>query len=177
MGLGRVVMGLAWRNVRHRPWQALLLLLALSLSTTIITLALTITESGDRAWDRASRATNGFHVDASAEVPEDASPAQRDRVRAELAGLGSEPGVVAVGGPWRTARVSGEIDGAPIALKVQVRDAGPAAVNQPRLTAGASGWTAGRAWSSKTGSPPRRASNRVTRSPSPDSRYRYAAPR
>jgi Erythromycin esterase len=37
MGAGRLIIGLAWRNVRHRPWQALLLLLALSLSTTSIT--------------------------------------------------------------------------------------------------------------------------------------------
>ena len=62
MGPGRLVLGLAWRNVRHRPWQALLLLLALSLSTTIITLALALYEISDHSWDRVSRATNGFHV-------------------------------------------------------------------------------------------------------------------
>ena len=40
MGVGRLVIGLAWRNLRHRPWQALLLLVALSLSATAITVAL-----------------------------------------------------------------------------------------------------------------------------------------
>ena len=64
------------------------------------------------------------------------SPAQRERVRAELARLGDAPGVIAVGGPWRTAQVDAEIDGAPVRLRVQVRDAGPAAVDQPLVTAG-----------------------------------------
>jgi len=136
MGVGRLIIGLAWRNLRHRPWQALLLLLALSLSTTAITVALTLTEIGNRAWDRASQATNGFHVAASTEIPPDSSPAQRKQVRADLASLGSAPGVVAAGGPWRTAQVVGEIDGAEIRLRVEVRDVDPAAVDQPLVTAG-----------------------------------------
>ena len=136
MGAGRMIIGLAWRNLRHRPWQALLMLLALGLSTTTITLALALTETGDRAWDRTSHATNGFHVAVSAEAARDASPAQRDQVRADLARIGSAPGVVAAGGPWQGAQVDGEIDGAPIRLRVQVRDPGPAAVDQPFVTAG-----------------------------------------
>jgi putative ABC transport system permease protein len=126
VGAGRLIIGLAWRNLRHRPWQALLLLFALSLSTTAITVALTLMEIGDRAWDRASQATGNFHVGASAEVPQDVS--DRDRVRAELASLGSAPGVAAAGGPWRTAQVDGEIDGAEIILRVEVREPEPAAV-------------------------------------------------
>src|SRR5262245_6778699 len=136
MGPGRLVLGLAWRNVRHRPWQALLLLLALSLSTTIITLALALYEISDHSWDRVSRATNGFHVEGSAEISPDMSPAQLERVRAELASLGDAPGVSAVGGPWRSGQVNGEIAGAPLRLRVQVRDTDPAAVDQPLVTAG-----------------------------------------
>ena len=135
MGACRLVLGLAWRNVRHRPVQALLLLLALSLSTTAITLALALYEISDSSWDRVSRATNGFHVSASADT-RDMSPAQRERVRAELAGLGDTPGVVAVGGPWRSAQVDAEINGAPLRLRVQVRDTDSAAVDQPLVTAG-----------------------------------------
>jgi hypothetical protein len=44
----RLITRLAWRNLRHRPWQALLLLLALSLSATTITLALSVVEAGNR---------------------------------------------------------------------------------------------------------------------------------
>jgi hypothetical protein len=99
MGACRLVLGLAWRNVRHLPVEALLLLLALSLSTTAITLALALYEISDSSWDRVSRATNGFHVDASADISPDMSPTQLDRVRAELASLGDAPEVTAVGGP------------------------------------------------------------------------------
>jgi putative ABC transport system permease protein len=136
MAAGRLLVGLAWRNVRHRPWQALLLLLALSVATTTITLALALVDVSDRAWDRVSQATHGFHVDAGAEISPDMSPAQHERVRAELARLGDAPGVVAVGGPWRQAQVDAEIDGVPLRLRVQVRDTGPAAVDQPLVTAG-----------------------------------------
>jgi putative ABC transport system permease protein len=136
MAAGRLLVGLAWRNVRHRPWQALLLLLALSVATTTITLALALVDVSDRAWDRVSQATHGFHVDAGAEISPDMSPAQHERVRAELARLGDAPGVVAVGGPWRQAQVDAEIDGVPLRLRVQVRDIGPAAVDEPLVTAG-----------------------------------------
>jgi len=136
MAAGRLLVGLAWRNVRHRPWQALLLLLALSVATTTITLAMALVDVSDRAWDRVSQATHGFHVDAGDEISPDMSPAQRERVRAGLARLGDAPGVVAVGGPWREAQVDAEIDGVPLRLRVEVRDAGPAAVDQPLVTAG-----------------------------------------
>jgi putative ABC transport system permease protein len=128
MGAGRLVVGL--------PWQALLLLLALSVTTTTITLAMALVDVSDRAWDRVSQATHGFHVDAGDEISPDMSPVQRERVRAELARLGDAPGVVAVGGPWRQAQVDAEIHGVPLRLRVQVRDPGPAAVDQPLVTAG-----------------------------------------
>jgi putative ABC transport system permease protein len=136
MGAGRLMVGLAWRNVRHRPWQALLLLLALSVATTTITLALALVDISGRSWDRVWQATNGFHVEASAEVSPDMSPAQLERLRAELASLGEAPGVVAVGGPWRRAFVDAEINGVPLELRAHVRDPGPAAVDQPLVTAG-----------------------------------------
>src|SRR5262245_53142708 len=136
MGAGRLVVGLAWRNVRHRPWQALLLRSALSVATPIITRALALVDVSGRSWDRVWQATNGFHVAAGAEISPDMSPAQLEQVRAELARLGDAPGVIAVGGPWRQAPVDAEIDGVPPEFRVQVRDPGPAAVDQPLMTAG-----------------------------------------
>jgi putative ABC transport system permease protein len=91
MAAGRLVVGLAWRNVRHRPWQALLLLLALSVATTTITLTLALVDVSDRSWERVSQATNGSHVGAGVDIL-DMSPAQRERARAELAELGDAPG-------------------------------------------------------------------------------------
>jgi putative ABC transport system permease protein len=136
MGAGRMIIGLAWRNVRYRPWQALLLLLALSVAATAITLALALVDVSGRSWDRVSQDTNGFHVEAGADISPDMSPAQRERVRAELSRLGDAPGVIAAGGPWLGAQVDGEIGGTPVRLRVEVRDTGPAAVDQPLVTAG-----------------------------------------
>jgi putative ABC transport system permease protein len=135
MAAGRLVVGLAWRNVRHRPWQALLLLLALSVATTTITLTLALVDVSDRSWERVSQATNGSHVGAGVDIL-DMSPAQRERARAELAELGDAPGVIAVGGPWLSAQVDAEIGSTPLLLRVQVRDTGSSAVDQPLVTAG-----------------------------------------
>jgi putative ABC transport system permease protein len=136
MAAGRLVVGLAWRNVRHRPWQALLLLLALSVATTAITLALALVDVSGRSWDRVAQATNGAHVEADAEISPDMSPAQREQALAELSRLADAPGVVAAAGPWLGTQVDAEVDGVPLRLRVQVRDPGPAAVDQPLVTAG-----------------------------------------
>ena len=58
------------------------------------------------------------------------SPAQREQVRAELSASATHRGGRRRW-PWRRAQVDAEIDGAPLRLKVQVRDPGPAAVDQP----------------------------------------------
>ena len=127
--------GLAWRNVRHRPWQALLLLLALSVATTTITLAMALVDVSGRSWERVSQATNGFHVRAGAEISPDMSPAQLEQVRAELARLGDAPGVVAVGGPWRKRRSTPRSTARRSASRCRSA-ASPAAVDQPLVTAG-----------------------------------------
>ena len=134
-GAGRLVVGLAWRNVRHRPWQALLLLFALSLATTTITLALTLVDISGRSWERVFQATNGSHVRAGAEISPDMSPAQLEQVRADLARLGDAPGVIATVARGDKQEVDAEIDGAPLRLGAGPRP-GPAAVDQPLVTAG-----------------------------------------
>src|SRR5262245_24087430 len=89
-----------------------------------------------RSWDRVAQATHGFHVRAGAERSPDMSPAQQERAQAELARLADEPGVVAAGGPWLDAPLDAEIGGTAVELRAQVRDPGPAAVDQPQITAG-----------------------------------------
>jgi putative ABC transport system permease protein len=132
---------LAWRNLRRRPWQAVLLLFALSLSTTTLCLALAVTESGNRGWDRVAEATNGFHVYAKQFYESGAAPADRQQARTELAELATAAGVVAVGGPWQTLFTSLDVEGGQIRLRVQIRDSAPAAVDQPLMTSG--GWLDG----------------------------------
>ena len=50
---------LAWRNLRAHPAQAGLLLFTMSLVTTVLSMALGVRETGNGAWDRLWRATDG----------------------------------------------------------------------------------------------------------------------
>jgi len=131
---------LAWRNLRHRPWQSVLLLLALCLSTSTVSMALALEELGYRPWDRLSDATNGFHVLAVASPQQWDTPVpEADVAQAakSLEAMRNQPGVVATGGPWTELVTSGNRVGArEIDLTVQVRDTARAEVDQPRLTGG-----------------------------------------
>jgi len=144
MGL---VIRLAWRNLKARPGQAVLLLLVLSLSTTTVGLGLAINETGDEPWNRLHNSINGFHVQATAvydmppqqdltELPPP-DPANVARADAALAALAAQPQVVAVGGPWPQLYTQGRVGGVPIGqIYVQVREAKPAAVSHPLVTSG-----------------------------------------
>ncbi len=143
----RLIARLAGRNLRARPGQALLLLVALCITTTSVTLALAVSETGNDSWDRLHQATNGFHIRAGMayrldgqEQPISALPAPTPETvastNAKLAALAARPGVVAASGPWPTLYATGEIVGTELELLVDVRDAAPATVGQPFITAG-----------------------------------------
>ncbi len=126
----RLVARLAWRNVHRRPGQALLLFMALILATSCLSLALAVRETHDSAAVRLSEATNGFHVYAKLF---DHNP----RSEAMLAVLADAPEVAAAGGPWTGLVVDGEVGGAQVELRVQLRDpAAVSAVDQPAMTSG-----------------------------------------
>ncbi|GAA4445473.1 FtsX-like permease family protein [Phytohabitans houttuyneae] len=133
-----VIGRLAWRNLRHRPGQAVLLLLALCLATTTLSLALAVDGAGDRSWERVWHDTNGPHVQASMAWGAGRSPGDRalQRARASLVALTTAPGVVAAAGPLDAMVTTGEVAGDRMELEVLVRDAAPAAVGQPKVTAG-----------------------------------------
>jgi putative ABC transport system permease protein len=143
MGL---IIRLAWRNLRRRPGQAVLLLLVMCVSTTTVSLALAIDEAGFQPWDRLHYSINGFHVQTYASyhtseqlsvdsipLPDPANVASADGLLARLAG---EPGVTAVGGPWPHLLAEGQVGGVTLALWAEVRDSKPAAVSQPLITSG-----------------------------------------
>ena len=137
----RLVTRLAWRNLRHRPWQAVLLLLALCLATSTLSLAMGVSATGDGAWDRAWRATDGSHVRALLlfRPPAGAAavtPAELAAAQARLGELAAAPGVVAAGRPVPELTTTGDIAGNRLDLIMLVRDPAPAAVDQPLVTAG-----------------------------------------
>ena len=134
----RLATWLAVRNLRRRPGQALLLLIALTIATGVVATAMSVRGSADRPWDRAWRATNGFHVslDVYRLSDEPADLAFVERLRRQAARLATEPGVVGVGGPWTSLFGSINIAGRTEDLTAQVRDPGPYQVDQPLVTSG-----------------------------------------
>lgn len=78
-GRMRVIVRQSWRNLRARPGQALLILLATTLATTTLSMAIAVNKTGDDAWNRVWRASRGADLTASAgysaaAIPADASP-------------------------------------------------------------------------------------------------------
>jgi putative ABC transport system permease protein len=134
----RLAVRLAARNLRRRPGQALLLLLTLTITTGVLGVAMSLFGSADEPWNRAWRATNGFHVSFTVYHPPD-EPGDRALVaelRESATQLTSAPGVVAAGGPWTHLYGSIQIAGGTEDLTAEVRDPGPYQVDQPLVTSG-----------------------------------------
>ena len=129
---------LAVRNIRRRPGQAVLLLLTLTIATGTLGLGLSVYGSADGAWDRAWKATDGFHVSFDVYHPPDEAGNDRfvrsmERRAAEIA---DAPGVVAVGGPWTHLYGSIDVAGGREDLTAEIREPGRYAVDQPLVTSG-----------------------------------------
>jgi putative ABC transport system permease protein len=126
------------RNLRRRPGQALLLLLTLTIATGVLGVAMSLYGSADEPWNRAWKATKGFHVSYTVYHPPD-EPGDRPLVaalRRRATQLTSAPGVVAAGGPWTHLYGSIRIGGGTEDLTAEVRDPGPYQVDQPLVTDG-----------------------------------------
>jgi ABC-type lipoprotein release transport system permease subunit len=147
VGRALLVGRLAARNLRRRPVEAALLLLAITAATTVLTLGLVLHGVTDDPYQRTREATAGPDVVASS-AP-DAYVGQTADV-AGLEALADAPGVVDQSGPYpvigaeleadsvtgsrRTPR--GEVIGGAAGAWVVGRDPAAAAVDQPELTEG-----------------------------------------
>ncbi|HVA59704.1 MAG TPA: FtsX-like permease family protein [Mycobacteriales bacterium] len=150
MGSFLLVCRLGMRDLRHRPAQAILLLIAISAGAATLTLSLAVHGTTDSPYARTRAATNG--PDVVATVFQGGSPAGpvasatpgvsnptagNDQANAAaLAPLTDAPGVVAHSGPfpvtWRLLR-TGRTTGS---AEVEGRSATTASVDQPRLLQG-----------------------------------------
>jgi hypothetical protein len=133
MGRLLLVARLAARDLRRRPAEAALLLLAITAATTTLTLGLVLHGVTDKPYERTHEATAGPDVVASVVSPPGGSqPADL----AGLKGLANEPGVVGHSGPypvvWTTLRAKGRT----VRVRAEGRDRAPAPVDQPKLTQG-----------------------------------------
>ncbi len=133
--MGRVLLicRLAARDLRRRPLEAALLLLAMTAATATLTLGLALHGITKGLYQSTREATAGPDVVASvAAPPESGKPADV----AGLEALTSARGVVAHSGPfpvtWGILRAHGQ----QWPVRVDGRDGAPARVDQPKLTQG-----------------------------------------
>lgn len=129
--MGRILLvgRLALRDLRRRPTEAALLLVAILAATTTLTLGLVVRDAASDPYQSTRAATNGPDVVASS-----GDFAQS----ADLEKLATAPGVAEHSGPYPV--IPGKLEAADRRSDVQVegRDATVATVDQPLVTQG--GW-------------------------------------
>jgi putative ABC transport system permease protein len=152
MGRLLLVGRLALKDLRHRPAQAFLLLLAMAAGAATLTLGLSLRGTTDNPYARTRAATNGPDVVATvnttggSNAPGPATttkpggtsgaPGSDQAGTAALTPLENAPGVVAYSGPFPvtwTALRKGQTSGS---AEVEGRNSAPAPVDQPKLLQG-----------------------------------------
>ena len=118
---------LAVRDLRRRPVEAALLLLALMAATTTLTLGLVLRDAASDPYQSTREATNGPDVVASVGRPAG---------RSGLEELASAPGVIDHGGPYPVAPAELQASGRTSDVQAVGRDAAPTSVDQPKLIQG-----------------------------------------
>jgi putative ABC transport system permease protein len=139
-----LVWRLASRDLRHRPAQAVLLLLVIAAATATLTLGLALHGVTSQPYAQTQMATHGpdlvaqlFSTSPHRPGQQNPSPQVLDQVKAIV----RAPGVTGSGGPYLLAgavvRVRGQIAG----VEAEGRSQTPAALDQPKVTAGS--WVRG----------------------------------
>ena len=143
----RLVGRLVARDLRRRPGQALLMLLAITAATATLTLGLVLHGVTSQPYQQTRAATRG--PDEVAYIgqppvtdgpPGSAPPATGTRLQkqaqAQATKLARTPGVTASSGPFPLAGALVRANGLTAGAEAEGRDETPASVDQPRLTAG-----------------------------------------
>ena len=152
MGRVLLVFRLAARNVRRRPAEAALLVLAIMAATTMLTLGLALRGVTNHPYERTREATAGPDVVASVSpqlvptsdrvVVDDRGmrrPADAALIPADVNGLEAlteVTGVIGHSGPYPATVADLEADGVTTEVWAEGRDRARASVDQPKLTQG-----------------------------------------
>jgi putative ABC transport system permease protein len=140
MGRLLLISRLAARDLRRRPAEAVLLLLAIMTATTTLTLGLALHGVTDKPYQKTREATAGPDVVASA----DAAPPELGGQPANVTGLkalANAAGVTQSSGPFPVAWTTLTADGESVNVRAEGRDTAPAPVDRPKLTHGS--WVRG----------------------------------
>src|SRR5918994_6248075 len=137
MGRILLVARLAARNLRRRPVEAALLLLAITAATTVLTLGLVLHGVTNDPYQDTRAATAGPDVVASVGPLRGVAPGRAVPVDlARLEALTDEPGVVDHSGPYPATTAELEADGVRAEVWAVGRDSADVSVDQPELTQG-----------------------------------------
>ncbi len=143
----RLVGRLVARDLRRRPGQAVLMLLAITAATATLTLGLVLHGVTSQPYQQTRAATRGpdelAYLGSPPAVglrPGSAGPASGTKlvkqVRSQVAALDRAPGVTAASGPFPLAGALVRANGLTAGAEAEGRDEAPASVDQPKLTAG-----------------------------------------
>jgi putative ABC transport system permease protein len=127
-----LVTRLVVRDLRHRPSEAVLLLLAITAAATTLTLGLVLHGVTSGPYQRTRAMTAGPDVVAMAGPGGSNQPG----VRANLLPLEKARGVTAHGGPYPVTFAALRGGGYLVTAMVEGRDGPPSAIDRPLLTAG-----------------------------------------
>ena len=129
--MGRILLvgRLAARDLRRRPAEAALLLLAITAATAILTLGLALRGVISKPYQTTREATAGPDIVTAFGGPADA---------ADVKALTDETGVAAHSGPFPVVATQLEANGRTVVAQAEGRDTAAAAVDQPKPTKG--GW-------------------------------------
>jgi putative ABC transport system permease protein len=154
MGKVRIVGRLVARDLRRRPAQTVLLLLAITAATSILTLGLALHGVTSQPYQQTRAATNGPDVVAQlrpwvAGLGPGPGPVGRHHrrpapppapatinVAQQVSALIHTPGVTGYSGPYPVASAMLQAHGLSSGLEVEGRNEAPALIDQPKLTAG-----------------------------------------
>jgi ABC-type lipoprotein release transport system permease subunit len=133
MGRVQLVCRLAARDLRRRPAEAALLLLAMTAATTTLTLGLVLHGVISKPYQSTREATAGPDVIAGVVPP---AVGGRPADLAGLRALAAARGVTGHSGPYPVTWTRLAANRQSATAEVQGRDAAPASIDQPRLTQG-----------------------------------------
>jgi putative ABC transport system permease protein len=134
MGKVLLVSRLAARDLRHRPAQAVLLLLAITAATTVLTLGLALHGVTSQPYQQTRAATNG--PDVVAQLPVLHRPGRQPQPPPQATALIRAPGVTSHSGPYPLVGVLVRAGKLTAGAEAEGRQESPTAVDQPKLTAG-----------------------------------------
>ncbi len=133
----RLLLRLVARDLRRRPWQAALLLVAIMAATTTLTMGLALAGVTSQPYQQTRTATSGPDVVASyldlPPMPPGATPAA---ALAAMTALVRAPGVTGHGGPYPVSWARLRAGKFTAGVMAEGRDTTRAAIDQPKLIQG-----------------------------------------